>query len=279
MNQVILVILIAVMAYMIFMNVKLMRKNKNMKRYFVCTDAILNGDSNANEVISDFIYNETSDELKNKARVLKMIAELDQGIDALDTLSLLSYDDIILTNGQLDKKKFEFNSDSFFWTINVIIKAYDHEQKEVAEAIKEKLAAYEEYPLFKNDVVVRLIYETDKAMSGYGDKGITFFEKLLSGEYSEYTYDKRMIGFYKNVAAAMMAYLKQPLSEDDVELIKAFARMKAGKVMLGELGLYSTYLEDDENGTDEHLDDYQAQDEVIDAVVKIKDSEDKKEDQ
>lgn len=279
MDQAILVILIAVMAYMIFMNIRLIRKNKDMKRYFVCTDAILSSDENANEIINDFILNETSDELKNKARVLKLIAELDKGIDVLNTLSFLSYDDIILTNGQLDKKKFEFNSDSFFWTVNVIIKAYDHDQKEAAEAIKEKLVAYEEYPLFKNDVVVRLIYETDKAMSGYGDKGITFFEKLLSGDYSEYTYDKRMIGFYKNVAAAMMAYLKQPLTEDDTELIRAFAKMKAGKVMLSELGLYDVYIESEDLGVEEHLDDYQAQDEVIDADIEIKDSEDKKEDQ
>ena len=293
MSQIFLVILLIVMVVMIFKNIQLIKQNKNMKRYFVCTDAILNFNEDADKIIADFIANEENNELKNKARILKLIAEVDRDEYSKDTLSFLSYDDIVFTKGAFDKKKFEFNSDSFFWSVIAMVKAHNHNRTDVIEGLKEKYAPYEKIELFKKDVVINLLYEVDKAMSSYGDKGVIFFKKLLSGEYSEYTYDKRMIGFYKNVAATMLVYLNEELEEDDLTMVKEFAKLKAGKILLTELNLYERFHEEevideiveetnDEDTkeiehTEETLEDEKT-DDVIDAEIKVVESEETKED-
>ena len=275
-----LLIMIAFMGYMMYKNIGLAKKNKLMKKYFVCTDAILNQKEDAYEIISEYIQNEENPEMQNKARILKLITEVDHSIDSSDTLSFLDLTPVIKTKDQFDKAKFQYNSDTFFWAIELLIKAHLKHREEVVTRLKEEYARFEEIEDFKKDIVIVLFYECDKVFAQYGDEGKTFFKNLLSGEYSSYVYDKRMISFYKSIAASLLVYEGESLESEDEELVYTFAKMKAGKIMLKELGLLDKYAKKEEPATsDENLIESDDAD-VIDTEVSIKNSEEvKKEDQ
>ena len=275
---ILLLVMIAFMAYMMYKNVGLAKKNKLMKKYFVCTDAILNQKEDAYEIISEYIQNEENPEMQNKARILKLITEVDHNIDSSDTMSFLDLSSVIMTKDQFDKSKFQYNSDTFFWAIELLIKAHLKHREEVVTRLKEEYERFKNIDDFKKDIVIVLFDECDKAFAKYGDEGRLFFKNLLSGEYSSYVYDKRMISFYKSVAATLLVYEGETLESEDEELVYTFAKMKAGKIMLSELGIYDKYAHKEEAETSDDL--IETQDEnIVEAKVDIKSSEEvKKED-
>lgn len=277
---IILLVMIAFMAYMMYKNFSLVKKNKLMKKYFVCTDAILNHKDDAYEIIKEYIANEENSEMQNKARVLLLITEVDHNIDSSDTLSFLNLEPVVMSDkGQFDKEKFQYNSDTFFWSIELLIKAHLKHREEIIERLKEEYERFKDIDGFSKDIVVVLFKECDKALSKYGDEGKIFFKKLLEGEYGDYVYDKRMISFYKSIAATMLVYEGETLQSEDEELVYTFAKMKAGNIMLKELGLYDKYTQKEEVKEDEdHLIETN-DDMAIDTTIDVKKSEEVKEEE
>lgn len=258
MSQVIYVILVVFMAAMIYKNIKLIRRSKHTKAYVECTNSIFNNDSNVNKQINDYIESEDSSEFKHKGRIIKVYAELKYGLDTSSNLSFIDLKDLIYTKDKVDIAKMDLNSDSFYWMIMNLILAHLNKDEETITKLNAVMAKYHDD--INNDLVIALYDNVDLAFKGDAE-GVKFLEDLLKGEYSGYRYDKRMIGMYKNVALAILAYFKHDLETEDKEDLTHFAEMKAGKLLLSNFGLLSEYegktysYDDEEETTEEEVED------------------------
>ena len=239
MGQLIYIVLVVFMAAMIFKNIKLIRRSKHTKKYIECTNAIFENADITNEKINSFIEEEDDNEFKMKGRIIKVYSELVDDLDSWSTLSFLDLHDLIYTKNSLDISKMEMNSDSFYWMIMNNILAHIKNKEEVVTKLNEVMAQY--HDLVNNDLVIELYDQVDKALSG-DESGKKFLRDLLNGEYSGYRYDKRMIGMYKNVALAIIAYLGEEINTEDKSELTAFAEYKAGKLLLSNLGILDDYL-------------------------------------
>lgn len=146
-------------------------------------------------------------EFLNKGRVIhvwgmafhKVIDGLDDEIDAIDLNALIK-------QGRKSSIDIAEDEDSFFYMYlaipNILDKngmiMYRKKLREKIETVSNELNDQ----LVKNiGDALNLFYEKKE------DKGLSFFEKVLNGEYGEYAYSKQLIGLYKSICAAQAAYI------------------------------------------------------------------------
>ena len=77
--------------------------------------------------------------------------------------------------------------------------------------------------------------------------GIKFMNDVLNGSYTEYIYEKNLIGLYKRIASSTLAFKKQDIDEYFINDLHKFSKSKIGASILMSLGIYEKYkpLEDD----------------------------------
>ena len=252
MESLIFLVLIVVLVFMIFQNIKLFKRSKHIKDYVTCSDAIFDEAKDSVEIISSYIEREQDHEFKEKGRVILLYALMDAKMDAGAEASKLEIKDMIIgKKGNFDPQKFEYNSDSFFWIVVDLIKAHVNQDEAVIKALNELIAKYED--MIGQDLVIKLFHEVDQIMSG-SKEDYGFLKDLWNGNYpAGSTYDKRLVGFYKYIAISIIAYKGDVLAEEMVADLQNFANMKAGRVVMKDLGILDTYLIKDED--DEELDD------------------------
>lgn len=243
MGSFIYLLLVVVLAVMIFKNIKLAKRAKHTKKYIACSDGIFNDEDCALSRIDDYIETDDSVEFQNKARVLKIYQELRQGMSPRETISQIDLHETIYTKEKFDVQKFEFNSDTYFWLILDLVKLFKSQYNYEVDNLKAVLDKYHED--IKTDIAVELFYQIYNNLKDEENKDVTFFKNLVAGEYVGYTYDKRLIGFYKKVASSMLAYLNEELSEEDLDDLKVFSDMKAGKLIMKDLDIFEKYKKDD----------------------------------
>ena len=94
----------------------------------------------------------------------------------------------------------------------------------------------------QGQLVREISLNIDKYYAGTEDKGLSFYEKVLNGDYGEYTYSRTMIGIYKSIVNAMAAELYKENGRDDKyqeaeEMLKDFYQTGVGKRWINGLGL------------------------------------------
>ena len=165
MESLIFLVLIVVLAFMIFQNIKLFKRSKHIKDYVTCSDAIFDEAKDSVEIISSYIEREQDHEFKEKGRVILLYALMDAKMDAGAEASKLEIKDMIIGKKEnLDPQKFEYNSDSFFWIVVDLIKAHVNKDEVVIKALNELIAKYED--MIGQDLVIKLLHEVDQIMSG-----------------------------------------------------------------------------------------------------------------
>ena len=103
-----------------------------------------------------------------------------------------------------------------------------------------KLQPYEE--LLGNQLTKALSDQFDKYYDSVDDRGQTFFEKLLEGDYEGYIYSRTMIGIYKNLANATLYKIYQDQAkfdqlEDMKPMLEKFAETGVGKRWIQSLDI------------------------------------------
>lgn len=249
MGDILFIVLLVVLGIMIFQNVKLFKRSKHVKEYVACSDAIFDDRDDKIEVIKAYIEKETDQEFRNKGRVLEIYADMMSGKDPSETLSVLDLKDTIYGNkDKFDAQKFEYNSDTYFWLILDLIKAHMINDKNTADGLVKAVDTYRDQ--IEQDLVVKLFYAIDDVFNGQGN--MMFFRDLWNGNYPNgSTYDKRLIGFYKYIAVAILAYKGEELSEEMVQDVEGFTHMKAGKLVMNDLGIYDKYHKITDEDADE----------------------------
>ena len=103
-----------------------------------------------------------------------------------------------------------------------------------------KLQPYEE--ILENQLSKVLSDQLDKYYDSVDDRGQTFFEKLLEGDYEGYIYSRTMIGIYKNLANATLYKIYQDQAkfeqlEEMKPMLEQFAQTGVGKRWIQSLDI------------------------------------------
>ena len=153
-------------------------------------------------------------EFANKGRVLKLWGcAYHQDFNEFDTtLQELDIDSLI--EDKKGVKSIDTNEDSFFYLYLAIPNVLHHVGRDDLRAnMHAKLQPYEE--LLGNQLSKALSDQFDKYYDFKDDRGQTFFEKLLEGDYEGYIYSRTMIGIYKNLANATLYKIYQDQAKFD----------------------------------------------------------------
>ncbi len=180
-------------------------------------------------------------EFANKGRVLKLwgcayhqdFSEFDSTLQDLDIDSLIE--------DKKGVKSIDTNEDSFFYLYLAIPNVLHHVGRDdLCTTMHAKLQPYEE--LLGNQLTKALSDQFDKYYDSVDDRGQTFFEKLLEGDYEGYIYSRTMIGIYKNLANATLYKIYQDQAkfdqlEDMKPMLEKFAETGVGKRWIQSLDI------------------------------------------
>lgn len=147
----------------------------------------------------------------------------------------------------------ELNEDSFFYLYIAIPEMLEAKNRtDLRKKLEAKTAEYDS--LLNMHLVKAISYALRQYYNHEGDRGLSFYEKVLSGDYGEYTYAKSLIGMYKSILNAQAAKLYLEKNDQEkfnncMELLRDFKETSVGLRWLNDLGLTS-YIKDEEEEED-----------------------------
>ena len=234
-----LLILMGLMLVMMFNNIRKVKAMKKDEKYIAAYTGVLKNEDNAATNLESYLAEETNPELKNKGLLVKVYTDILEGKDPSGTIDSISFDDILLTDGNYAPEKVSRNSDSFVWMLLDLSKARSKSMIDVMDKLYEKLNAYEDR--LDRQVEYQVVKATYNCLLEKDVKGIEFLNKLLAGEYGDYQYDKHLIGVFKKAAAALLVYSGEPIEKEDEEILYDFAQSSVGNRFLSDLELIDRY--------------------------------------
>lgn len=250
MDNILFLILAGIVAYITIKDVSLFRRFNQNKKYIKCYEDVLSNKENVYEEINKFIEKTQTDEFKNKGRLIKVFYEINNEIDAKDTLEETDLKPIFYKKDKISKNLVDINSDSFIFVIMCMCKAYEKNVKSNIVTLMDKV---KELPDLFNYVEYQTTMALANALLSREDKGVEFMTRLLNGSYIEFKYDKRLILLYKRVGAATLLFNEQDIDEFYKEDLKKFAIPAIGENILRSLNLYDQFkpVEEENNETKE----------------------------
>lgn len=264
MDKLLFAIMIGMLIFISYKNITLIKRYKHNKEYIESYRSVLEDTETAHNIISNYIETEKSLEYKNRAKIIKLYCELNKDLQYTETLNDIDLKPIYFNKGKYDNKLVNLNSDSFVFMILSIAKAFECGKNDVLDTLLEKL---KEVPELER----RLEYQEVIAFSNclLNKDGIDFMKGMIDGSYTEFVYEKRMIGLYKRIATSTLAYKDEQLDEYFTNDLHKFSATKIGESILKSLGIYDKYLplENDNGESDE--------DKVYDEVETKQDEEEK----
>ena len=214
------------------------------KEYVDTYGRFLRDEENAYEQINEYVKRNASDpQFSNKGRVLKIYGDLECDIYDRDNVYALDLKPIFYKKDKFNLKKTLINSDTFIWLVLDIVKAGSKSMMDVVDHIDRKVTALQ--PDLNKLVEFNLCKAAYEVIRERRGDGITFLKNLLAGEYEGLTYDKRLIGVYKNIAASLLAYSGEKIEETDAAQLETFAHKLVGHRLLKDLGLLDQYLKEE----------------------------------
>ncbi|MBQ3461030.1 MAG: hypothetical protein IJH14_10215 [Solobacterium sp.] len=142
---------------------------------------------------------------ENKARVIKLWGQAyhKDYADFASTAESLNVNELIQVNKKGEKTITE-NEDSFFYLcLGIPNLLYANDAMDCVKILQDKIKPFEEE---LSDQLVAALGEANRDFcEKRNDQGVSFFQKLLEGDYAGYKYSKGLIGLYKMIANAMLA--------------------------------------------------------------------------
>ena len=252
-----------------------MYKRIKLNKNYVNTFNIIFKEDNENayQDIARYVDEVDNIEFKNKGRIFKLFFELKEGYNYENTLSELDFKELFYEKDKVDNQKIGYNSDTFVWLVVLLAKAYKCEKMDVIDALMDKMQVHEE--ILKNRVEYQLCLSTAKSLKKEDDLGIEFLKKLIEGEYADYQYDTRLIGLYKKIATALLAFDSQELDDYEKNDVKLLCNSLVGTFILQDLGLFEEYSTMELN-FDENVDEEKASEEVSEETEEVVDDNQEK---
>lgn len=258
------VLLWAIIVFMLVRIYFMNKRTKKSKQLIMTVNSINNKDEFFKNVEAFEETMKDDPEFLNKGRIIhvwgmayhKVIEGLDEEIDSIDLHALMKQ-----SRKGLDITDDE---DGFFYMYlaipNILDKngmiTYRHKVREKVETVAEEL---------NNQLVKNLGDAINAYYEGQGDKGLSFYEQVLNGEYGEYAYSKQLIGLYKSICAAQAAKLYKDSNntekyEELNEYLENFSTSGLGERWLKSLNLEVKKKEEKEENTEEETFDVSGED-------------------
>ena len=209
--------------------IDLVKKIKDRNEFFTAADELIASD----DVVT-----------ANKARCVKLWGlTYHEEYDSFEQLvNEINPDELISGD------KITDNEDSFFYLLLGIPNMLAGKgRNEELKLLQEKMQPYREK--LKNQMVVLLSEGCDHMYAGEPEEGRKVFERILEGEYEGYSYNKQLIGLYKQICAAELINIYKETGEtekiDDLkDLVQEFANSGVGQRWIANIGLADEFLTD-----------------------------------
>lgn len=240
MSYIVILVCGAFVIYMLYNIFMLSKRNKKNKRLIALFDYFENEDVYF-KTCDEFINGINDDEFKVKGYVLKLwgacFYKHYEMID--DILNNIDINKFVYKKSKLDG--LEINEDSIFYlciACNNVLYAYN--ELEQINKIHEFINKYDD--ILKDQLVYAIGEQNYHFYMNIDDRGKTFYEKVLNGEYSEYKYSRQLILLFKNICTTHLAslYLSENNNEKYLELendLREFNNSKLGKRYIAELNI------------------------------------------
>lgn len=253
MDILLFVIMICLFGYISVKNITLIKRYKHNKKYIACYQNVFHEKENCKDDLDLYIESEKSDEYKNKAKIIKLYYELNNGLDFKDTINDIDFKAIYYSKGVVDKNQLKYNSDSIIFMMMCFAKAYEVNSKDAIELFCKKTEEYKELEIA---LEYNELLALAKALTNTDDKGSAFLRNILDGAYTEFLYDKNMIGLYKRIAASTLIFNMEEVDEYFRNDLHSFANTFVGEHFLKSLGLFDIYkVEEPQQEVAENIED------------------------
>jgi len=217
-----------------------MRKNK---QYISAYTAMLKEHDDALENLNKYIETEKSPELISKTNIVKVYLEAKRDLDTEETINKIDLKPVFFDSKGNTKKMLDRNTDVFLWLIYDLVIFHSKGKYVEMEKINKLVREYEdalntrlEYLVFCGVYnALKKDYQIDQ-----------FLKDLINGDYVGVTYDKKLIGLFKRVAAMILVYRNEEIDEMSKEDLTTFSQTLVGKILMKDLGMYDTYKPKDE---------------------------------
>lgn len=221
---------------------------------------------------------------ENKARVIKLWGQAyhKDYADFASTAESLNVNELIQVNKKGEKTITE-NEDSFFYLcLGIPNLLYANDAMDCVKILQEKIKPFEEE---LSDQLVAALGEANRDFcEKRNDQGVSFFQKLLEGDYAGYKYSKGLIGLYKMIANAMLAKYYEnegTLAEhpETKDLLDQFAKTGLGERWMKaiDLKVAAETEEGESSDTDEPAEETAPTEEAEENVVEETAEEEKSE--
>ena len=249
--NIIMILLLVFMVYMTINNFKQLNANKNQKKYIESYRKMLNEDEDSYEFINSYINEEENPLFKSKAYVVLAGEELKkENIDACKkALDEVNFSLMFYKKDSYNFNEYIANSDTFLWLIYIELLAHKLNKLEVIDYTIDKLKDFDS--VLSENVEYTVFKSLGVALTKGMNENTKIFKLLLDGEYSNYKYDKRVIGLYKRISAMMLLYKKEEVEQEWIEDQSSFSNTMIGKAYLKALGVYEKYHKEEEKTEEE----------------------------
>jgi len=233
------VILSLLVGYVICKVYSLVSEVRRDKEYIDVYQDVYGQKEGSYEKVCAYVNNTKDASYRNKGLILKLCSELDNELDCSETLNELSIRDVFLgKKGHFNKELFIRNSDVYLCLYLAMAKARKKSAFTVLNSLCEKI---NQIPESVESVEYQLAKAIYNALTEKEDRGLQFLNDLLEGNYTQYFYDKKLIGLYKKFGAATLAYNGELIDDTYLADLNSFAATGIGVNYLKSLDIYDQY--------------------------------------
>ena len=197
----------------------------------------------------------TADEVvKNKLNVIKLWGKaFHKHAEEYDNILEDTNLDYLFREGK-NGLTIESNEDAFFYlSLAIPNMLYGNGLNEERKKVWEKLNTKKD--LLDDQLVVKIGEACEKYYDGIGDKGQSFFEKVLEGDYGEFKYTKSLIGLYKEICTTMLYKIYDEKNDERKEECKPTVELFATRGV-GDRWLHAMNIElEKEEETEEKIEE------------------------
>ena len=242
------VVLIALVIALTVRNVLQVKNIKNEGAFVKVYTKVLKKEFNAYEEIQKYVADEKNEALKNKARVLLIYEMMLNDETPTKVIDDINFESLFTIKGIYNAKVANNNGDVFLWLALVFAKARNLSMFDVIEGLTKKVNIYEKH--LTNQLEYHLFRGICSAINERNDEDAAFLKKLLDGDYVDMTYEQKLIGLYKRIAACYLVFLGDTVEEYFENDLHKFASTLIGGCLMNDLEIikkYPPYVDDQEN--------------------------------
>lgn len=193
--------ILVLMAFMFIRSYNIIKLGKKNRAVVDALQKV--ADENEFDEFIDQKQQDADEVLRNKLNVIKLWGKAyHKHTEEYDNILEDTNLDYLFKQGK-NGLTIESNEDAFFYlSLAIPNMLYGNGLNEERKKVWAKLSTKKD--ILDDQLVVKIGEACEKYYDGKEDKGQSFFEKVLEGDYGEFKYSKSLIGLYKEICTTML---------------------------------------------------------------------------